>query len=88
MSGEDAIAIAAAAEPAGPEGADPKDPQGLRPGMTIRVNPDLDGGEQPTEGVLRHADRDRVSLVRESAEAGRVCVHFPRAGYRVDVLDG
>ncbi|MEO1775610.1 MAG: glutathione S-transferase family protein [Pseudomonadota bacterium] len=86
--GEAAIAAAAAAAPAGPEGADDHDPQGLRPGMRVSVNPDVDGGEQPTEGVVRYAALDRVTILRESARAGQVAVHFPRAGYRVRVLDG
>ncbi|MEM9781608.1 MAG: glutathione S-transferase family protein [Pseudomonadota bacterium] len=80
---EDAIAMAAAAEPDVPPGEDPRDPQGLRPGMAVTVAPDTDGGEQPTEGVVRAAGRDRITIFRESAEAGTLAVHFPRAGYRV-----
>lgn len=35
--------------------------------------------------ILLHgyADRDRLTILRESAEAGRLAVHFLRAGYRV-----
>ncbi|MEM6421263.1 MAG: glutathione S-transferase family protein, partial [Pseudomonadota bacterium] len=58
VTGEQAIEVAAAAEPQAPEGADPRDPQGLRPGMRVSVAPDLDGGEQPSEGVMRFAGRD------------------------------
>ncbi|MEM6973838.1 MAG: glutathione S-transferase family protein [Pseudomonadota bacterium] len=82
----DAIAIAAAAEPTAPEGTDPRDPQGLTPGMAVTVVPDTDGGEQPGEGILRYASRDRIVILRDSAEAGRLAVHYPRAGYRVRPL--
>ncbi|MEO1294173.1 MAG: glutathione S-transferase family protein, partial [Pseudomonadota bacterium] len=78
--------IAAAAEPAAAEGEDPRDPQGLCPGMRVSVSPDTDGGEQPTEGTVIAASRDRLAILRESARAGRLAVHFPRAGYRVRVL--
>ena len=87
MDPDDAIARAASCEPAGASGVGEGDPQGLTVGMTVSVNPDVDGGEQPVTGKLRFADAETVSIDRESAQAGQVCVHFPRAGYRIDVLD-
>ena len=83
LSAEDAIAVAADAETQMPEAGDPRDPQGLKPGMAVSVSPDLDGGEQPVEGTVRYADRETVAVMRTSGRAGPVCVHFPRAGYRV-----
>jgi len=86
LSPEDAIAIAAAANPSTPEGSDSRDPQQLTPGMRVSVNPDLDGGEQPVNGLLRYADRETVAVSRVEDGVGELCVHFPRVGYRVTVL--
>jgi len=86
LSPEDAIAIAAAANPSTSEGSDSRDPQQLTPGMRVSVNPDLDGGEQPVNGLLRYADRETVAVSRVEDGVGELCVHFPRVGYRVTVL--
>lgn len=86
MDPDDAIAIAASCEPAGASGVAAAEPQGLKVGMTVEVNPDLDGGEQPVKGQLRFADAETISIDRVSQAAGNVCVHFPRAGYRVEVV--
>ncbi|MEM6488688.1 MAG: glutathione S-transferase family protein [Pseudomonadota bacterium] len=88
VAAEDAIAAAAAAEPEVPEGHDPLDPQALVPGIRVSISPDVDGGEQPTEGTVRFASRERLAILRTGAEAGTLAVHFPRAGYRVRRLDG
>ena len=63
------------------------EPQGLKPGMRVVVSPDLDGGEQPVEGEVVASDCDRIAVRRVDADAGQICVHFPRAGYRVDIPD-
>lgn len=86
LSAEDAIAIARDTAIATPETTDPLDPQGLAPGMAVSVGPDVDGGEQDVEGVVRGVGRDFVAITRRDERAGEVCVHFPRAGYRVNVL--
>lgn len=83
MSGEDAIAVAAAAEPASPQGVAPGDPEGLAVGDAVEINPDVDGGEQPVAGSIWSADADGVAVLREDEAAGRLIVHFPRAGYRI-----
>ena len=85
MSAEDAIDLAKRTEPASEIGVAPKDPQGLEVGISVTVNPDVDGGEQPVEGKLRYADADTVAIERTTDEVGTVCVHFPRAGYRITV---
>ncbi len=81
-SGE-ALAIARAAEPDTPEGSDPKDPQGLVPGMAVTVLPLGEGGDPQVAGSVRFADRETIAILREDPRVGRVCVHFPRVGYRV-----
>lgn len=86
MSPEDAILRAKAHEPATARIVDAHDPQGLKPGMRVVVSPDLDGGEQPVEGAVVVADCERIALQRFDPEVGNLCVHFPRVGYRVDIL--
>jgi len=83
-SPDEALRIARAAEPAATEGGvDPRDPQGLTAGCRVRVVPD-DYGPEPVEGELLRADAREIALRRESAETGRVVVHFPRAGFRIE----
>ncbi|MDJ0857831.1 MAG: glutathione S-transferase family protein [Dinoroseobacter sp.] len=84
MDPEDAIARALAATSIVEEGVASNDPQGLKVGMAISVRPDVDGGEQPVEGILRQATADTLALERTSDDVGTVCVHFPRAGYRIE----
>jgi len=83
MTSGEAIAIALAASTQTAERTDPGDPQGLAPGMRVAVVPDTDSGEEAVSGILRAVDRDSVALLREDPRVGQVCVHFPRAGYRV-----
>ncbi|MEM0987470.1 MAG: glutathione S-transferase family protein [Pseudomonadota bacterium] len=85
MTAAEAHDAARSAQIATPEATDPGDPQGLTPGQQIAVAPDLDGGEQAVEGVCRLVGPDQVALVREAPGIGPVCVHFPRAGYRVEI---
>jgi len=35
-------------------------------------------------GVIRFVDHERIAVLRDDPEAGRVCVHFPRVGHRVE----
>jgi hypothetical protein len=86
MSPEDAIVRAAENEPITAASVDPLDPQGLKPGMQVSVSPDLDGGEQPVAGQVVMSDSDTIVLSRVEPDVGNIAVHFPRAGYRVDIL--
>lgn len=65
---------------------DPFDQQGLTSGMQVTVSPDLDGGEQPVHGEVVFATSDMISLLRQDPDVGNIGVHFPQAGYRVDIL--
>ena len=49
----------------------------------VKVVVDLDSGETPVEGRIRHVDAETISILREDPRVGTVCVHFPRVGYRV-----
>ena len=86
LSAVEALEIARAAEPQTPEQGDPKDPQALTPGMKVSLVPDVDGGDPAVEGTVRYADRESIAILREEERVGRVCIHFPRVGYRVTVL--
>lgn len=88
LSADQALEIARNAEPATAECADPKDPQGLRPGLAVSVQPDGDGGDPAVTGDVVAVDRDSIAIKREDPEVGWICIHFPRVGYRVTVTDG
>ena len=83
MTAEDALARAKTSQPASDIGVAPHDPQDLQVGTLVTVSPDLDGGEEPVEGKVRYADADTIGIEHTSDDVGTVCVHFPRAGYRV-----
>ena len=85
MSPEDAIEQASTNEPLAVEHDDANDPQGLAAGMEVVVSPDLDGGEQPVQGTLVAATRERIVIKRNDEDAGNLHVHFPRIGYRVSI---
>ena len=87
MSPEDAVIRARETEPTAVPSTDVLDPQGLKPGMRVTVSPDLDGGEQPVEGDVVVANCDTIAILRGEPDIGNICVHFPRAGYRVDIAD-
>ncbi len=85
MSPKEAINRARTLEPAGEPGVAANDPQGLTVGAKVTVHPDVDGGEQPVEGTVRYADAETIAVDRTADDVGTVCVHFPRAGYRIDI---
>jgi glutathione S-transferase len=79
---EEALRIAREARPATAPEKDPREPNGLEPGMKLRVLPD-DYGFDPVEGELVASSAQEIALRRNAPEVGEVIVHFPRAGYRV-----
>jgi glutathione S-transferase len=87
MPPEEAIIRAKVNEPVTVQITDALDPQGLKSGMRVIVSPDLDGGEQPVEGEIVVANYDTIAIHRLEPEVGNICVHFPRVGYRVDVVE-
>ena len=84
MAPEDAVRVALNAVPDSIKGVAPNDPQWLSYGDSVCVVPDVDGGEEPVKGQLRYADAETLSVERSGEDVGQVCVHFPRAGYRVE----
>ena len=86
FSPEDAILYASKSTPDALELVNDNDPQGLVPGTSVSVSPDLDGGEQPVEGELVAADHERIIVRRNEPDVGDLHIHFPRIGYRVKLL--
>lgn len=85
LTAETALSVAKEAEPVAASGVAGNDPQGLAVGMDVSVSPDVKSGEQVVQGRVRYADAETIAIERTAVEVGTVCVHFPRAGYRVDV---
>lgn len=81
MTPEEALAVARAATPAAALPSQPE-PQGFAPGDRVTVMAD-DYGRDPIAGVVSHCSANRIALARETAEAGAVVTHFPRAGFFV-----
>jgi len=79
MSADEALRIAAEAEPEEPRPSSPfaEDPP---IGSLVRIRAD-DYGRDPVEGELVFADANEIAVVRHSADYGAIIVHFPRLGY-------
>jgi glutathione S-transferase len=80
LTSADAIAIAAAAEPAPLSDDVFQDEHGIALGSRVTVSAEV-FGQEPTEGILRAATRTRYTLERTDERAGRLHVHFPRIGF-------
>lgn len=85
MDAGDAISCAHGAVSIAPTGVAAHEPQGLSVGQSVTIRPDVNGGEQPVVGTIRYADAQTVVIERSADDVGTVCVHFPRAGYRIDI---
>jgi len=82
MTTDEAIAIAKAATSITEESADPREPNGLKPGMAVQVMAD-DYGRDPIAGTLVSSGADHIAIKRTDDRVGDVTVHFPRAGFWV-----
>jgi glutathione S-transferase len=76
-----AIGIARGATAAAPSGKNAES-HGISVGEKVVVAA-TDTGTDPIEGVLYGAAKDRISIAREDARAGKVVVHFPRLGFEL-----
>ena len=83
MSADDALEIAASAEPAALVEIDADDPQGLREGTAVTVAPEGTDGSPPVAGTLVGLCRHGISIRREDPRVGTIVTHFPRVGYTV-----
>ena len=50
--------------------------------LAVRVAP-TDYGRDPVFGTLVHAGAHETVIARDTAETGRVHVHFPKQGFRI-----
>lgn len=80
LTSTEAIAIAAAAQPAPLTDDTFQDDHGIALGSRVTINAET-FGQEPTEGILRAATRTRYTLERTDERAGVVHVHFPRIGF-------
>ena len=80
LTSTEAIAVAAAAEPAPLTDDTFQDDHGIALGSRVTVSAEV-FGQEPTEGILRAATRTRYTLERTDDRAGRLHVHFPRIGF-------
>lgn len=85
MDPQTALDLAKNAKPENERAVSAHDPQGLEVGLSVAVSPDVDGGEQPVHGKVLYADADAICIERQTDDLGALHVHFPRAGYRVEV---
>ena len=76
----EAIAVAAAAEPALLLDEAFHDEHGIAQGSRVTIAAEAFGTE-PTEGILRAATPTRYTLERSDDRAGRLHLHFPRIGF-------
>lgn len=80
LTSSEAIAVAAAAEPAPLPDEAFQDDHGIALGSRVTVAAQSFGTET-TEGTLVAATRTHYTLARSDDRAGRLHVHFPRIGY-------
>lgn len=82
MTPEEALDIAALANPQTPVLADPGDPNGRQPGDLVSVTPD-DYGKISVSGKIVSLSAQHIAIARHDDRAGEIVVHFPRAGFSV-----
>lgn len=80
LTSTEAIAIAAAAQPAPHTDDTFQDDHGIALGSRVTIGAET-FGQEPTEGILRAATRTRYTLERTDERAGLLHVHFPRIGF-------
>ena len=79
MTPDQALAVAREASPAEPGGAAPGGP----PVGSRVIVAATDYGCDPVAGIFAGSAVDRHSVLREDPELGRLAVHVPRAGFRL-----
>jgi hypothetical protein len=85
MSSADAIAVAAASQPA-PRQPFNTDPHGCAAGDRVSMTP-TDTGHDPVEGELVLSAPNEIAVRRVDTRAGAVVVHFPRVGFQMKKLE-
>ena len=80
LSAQDAVTVAAGAEPLPLEPCIFQDEHGIALGSSVALSAESFGTE-PTQGELLAATRTHYTLRRHDPRAGTLHVHFPRIGY-------
>ena len=86
LSAQEALDIAKASNTRTQSRIDQNDPQGFKEGMKVSIQPGVDGGEVETIGNVHAVDSQTISIIRNDDRVDEVCVHFPRVGYRVEIV--
>jgi glutathione S-transferase len=85
MTAAEALAVAKGAETIVTPTTDPRDPQGLKPGLKVSIGPLTDTGEKQVEGTVRAVGRETLVIDHAHELCGKVAIHFPRVGYKVTI---
>ncbi|MDH3671586.1 MAG: glutathione S-transferase family protein [Gammaproteobacteria bacterium] len=85
MTADEALAIAKAATSETETRADPGDPEGLAPGLSVAVVPSGIGSDPAVTGEIVSLSADEIAIRRSHDRVGDVIVHFPRVGYQVSL---
>ena len=80
LSPQDALDIAAVADPAAPPSGTVFD--GPEAGEAVRISTE-DFAQDPVDGTVVYATQDEIAIRREDSRVGIVHVHFPRLGYEI-----
>ncbi len=83
LSPQDALDIAAGADPAAPPSGTVFD--GPEAGEAVRIATE-DFAQDPVDGTVVYATQDEIAIRREDSRVGIVHVHFPRLGYEITGL--
>lgn len=83
MDPAEAIETARAASPEALPQTGFASPGGFSSGQTVTVSA-VDYGTDPVKGEWLYEDEEEIIIAREDERAGRVHVHFPRYGFRIE----
>jgi glutathione S-transferase len=82
MDPDEALKIARESSPSTATSEDAGDPNGLRPGVKVKVMPD-DYGFDPVPGTVVAVSPYEVAIERQDPELGKLVNHFPKVGFRI-----
>jgi glutathione S-transferase len=86
MDPAEALRIAKQSSPSTARAADAREPNSIAPGARVAVMPD-DYGFDPVEGEVVMTSAHEVAVQRTDPEVGEIVVHFPRVGFRINLLN-
>ena len=84
MDPDEALEVARKSSPATEVLEDPDDPNGLKPGMRVKVMPD-DYGFDAVAGKVVALSASEIAIQRDDRALGSIVNHFPKVGFRIQV---